>query len=56
MDNFSTLTLENLDCSRKLYFHYTSDWQRVDAKGSSRLAARNQVDGDYQGLLRKKED
>jgi hypothetical protein len=48
---------ENLDCSRKLcfYFYNLSDRKWVDAKRSSSLVARDQVDTDYQNrLLRRK--
>jgi hypothetical protein len=45
---------ENLDYSRKLYFYYLSDRKGVDVKRSSRLAARNQVDRDYQKTFTKK--
>jgi hypothetical protein len=39
---------KNLDCSRNSYFYHLSDRKRVDAKRSSNLAARDQVDTDYQ--------
>jgi hypothetical protein len=46
---------ENLDCSRNFYFYcfHLASRKGNDATWSSRLAARNQVDRDYQKTLTK---
>jgi hypothetical protein len=46
---------ENLDCSRKLLLLLPiGSGKELIAKRSSRFAARNQVDGDYQKTFMKK--